>query len=149
MAKVYISDVIDAPIEHVWAIARDYNGHGDWHPIIAESSIEDGRPSDQVGCVRVFSIVGGGRLREQLLAFSDREHSFTYSILEAPLPVENYVATFRLTEVTEGDRTFVEWFAEFEVSAENEEAVRQQVGRNTFADGISAIARRVASRSGS
>lgn len=140
MARVYISDIIDAPIEKVWATARDFNGHGEWHPLIADSHIEDGRPSDQVGCVRNFHLTNGAHLRERLLAFSDQDHSFTYNILEAPLPIENYVATFRLTRVTEGDRTFAEWFATFEVSPENAPTVIHQVGRDTFAAGILALA---------
>jgi len=143
MARVYVSDVIDAPVDKVWALARDYNGHGDWHPIIARSEIEEGRPSDQVGCVRAFTTADGGFLRERLLSFSDREHSFTYSILESPMPIENYVASFRCTPVTEGDRTFVEWWAEFDVDPKDEADIRQRVGRNTFAAGIRAIAERV------
>lgn len=143
MAKVYVSDVIDAPIDRVWAFARDYNGHGDWHPIIAESHIEDGRPADQVGCVRAFTTADGGFLRERLVSFSDREHSFTYTILESPMPITDYVATFRCTPITEGDRTFVEWWAEFGVSPEDEADIRERVGRNTFARGIRAIAARV------
>jgi hypothetical protein len=144
MARVYVSDVIDAPIERVWAFARDYNGHGDWHPIIAESRIEDDRPADQVGCVRAFTTTDGGFLRERLLSFSDLEHSFTYNILESPMPIRNYVATFRCTPVTEGERTFVEWWADFDVSAEDEAEIREKVGRNTFAQGIRVIAEKVA-----
>ncbi len=144
MARVYVSDVIDAPIEKVWAFARDYNGHGDWHPIIAESRIEDGRPADQVGCVRAFTTTDGGFLRERLLSFSDLEHSFTYNILESPMPIRNYVATFRCSRVTEGNRTFVEWWADFDVSAEDEAEIREKVGRATFAQGIRVIAAKLA-----
>ncbi|QDY71042.1 SRPBCC family protein [Qingshengfaniella alkalisoli] len=143
MAKVYISDVIDAPLDKVWNFARDFNGHGDWHPIIEKSEIEGGKPSDQVGCVRAFSTSDGGFLRERLIAFSDKDHFFTYEILESPMPIENYVASFRCTQITEGDRTFVEWWAEFDVAPEDEAEIRQRVGRNTFAAGIRAIAERL------
>ena len=27
MAKVYVSGVIDLPVDRVWALARDFNGH--------------------------------------------------------------------------------------------------------------------------
>lgn len=144
MARVYVSDVIDAPAEKVWAFARDFNGHGEWHPIIAESAIEDGLPSDRVGCVRAFTTTNGGFLRERLLSLSDTDRCFTYNILVSPMPIENYVAGFRCTPITEGDRTFVEWWADFDVSPEDEPAIREQVGRHTFADGIRAIADRVA-----
>ena len=52
MAKVYVSGVIDAPVDDVWAYARDFNGHGEWHPIIAESHIEEGcRATRSAACV--------------------------------------------------------------------------------------------------
>ncbi len=144
MTRVYVSDVIDAPVEKVWEFARDFNGHGDWHPIIAESAVEDAKPSDQVGCVRAFTTTDGGFLRERLLSFSDLDRHFTYSILESPMPIANYVATFRCTPITEGNRTFVEWWADFDVAEADEADIRNRVGRNTFAQGIRAIAARVA-----
>ncbi|TWA55936.1 polyketide cyclase/dehydrase/lipid transport protein [Azospirillum baldaniorum] len=140
MARVYVSAVIDAPVGQVWNKARDFNGHHAWHPIIADSHIEDGLRSDTVGCVRNFGLTPGGRLREQLVSFSDREHSYTYTILESPLPLTDYVATFRLTEVTEGNRTFGEWWADFDCRPEDLPTLREQVGRNTFAAGFRALA---------
>jgi hypothetical protein len=139
MARVYVSGIIDAPVDEVWGYARDFNGHGEWHPLIAESVIEDGRPSDQVGCIRNFNLTNGGNLREQLLSFSDLDRSFTYNILVSPMPIQNYVATFHCLPVTEGNRTFVEWYANFDVSEEHEARIRQQVGRDTFAAGIKAL----------
>ena len=35
---VYISDVIDAPIEKVWGIMRDFNGMPSYHPGISKAS---------------------------------------------------------------------------------------------------------------
>ena len=146
MTKVYVSGVIDQPVDKVWAYARDFNGHGEWHPLIAQSQIEEGRPSDQVGCVRSFTVSNGGHLRERLLSFSDLDRSFTYNIIVSPMPIENYVATFHCKPITEGNRTFVEWFAEFDVGKENEAAICEQVGRNTFAAGIEALGKAVAAR---
>lgn len=140
MANVYVSGIIDLPVDRVWAYVRDFNGHHKWHPLIAESHIEDGLPSDQVGCVRNFSLADGGRLRERLLSFSDLERSFTYNIIESPLPVRNYIATFSCRPVTEGDRTFVEWQAAFDVAEADEVRMKEQVGRKTFAVGIAALA---------
>jgi len=146
MAKVYVSGVIDAPVDAVWAYARDFNGHGESHPLIAESHVEEGRPSDQVGCVRNFTLTNGGHLRERLLAFSDLDRRFTYNILESPMPIQNYVATFGVKPITEGERTFAEWMAEFDVAPEDEARIRQQVGRDTFAAGILALEKAVRAR---
>ena len=139
MVKVYVSSVIAAPIERVWPVARDFNGHAAWHPFIAESTIEDGLSSDTVGCVRNFTLADGAHLRERLLSLSDLDHSFTYSILSSPMPIRDYTATLRLTPVTEGERTFIEWFASFEVAPADEARIVEQVGRVTFAQGILAL----------
>ena len=45
-------------------------------------------------------------VRHILLRLSDRDRSFTYCILEAPIPLIDYVATVRLKPVTDGNATF-------------------------------------------
>ncbi len=66
-------------------------------------------PSDKIGCVRRFKLQDGAELREQLLALSDLEQSFSYCLLDTPIPMFNYVAHVRLLPVTDGDRTFWHW----------------------------------------
>jgi hypothetical protein len=123
MTRIYVSSVIPAPVGKVWQRIRDFNALPGWHPMVAASKIEGGRPSDSVGCVRNFSLKDGAGLREQLLALSDPGHTFTYNILESPMPVRNYVATVKLSEITDGNRTFAEWSAEFDVPPDKEKEV--------------------------
>src|SRR5882724_5680146 len=80
MIRVTRSAIIDAPIERVWAILRDFNSHTAWHPVVAQSAIENDEPPDQVGCVRNFTLNDGNHIREQLLALSDSEYASTYCI---------------------------------------------------------------------
>ena len=143
MAHIYVSMVIDAPIEDVWAIARDFTGH--WHSsVIVNSSIEGGLPSDRVGCVRAFELNDGGKLRELLVGMSDERHEFSYRILESPLPVEDYVATVRFKPVTVtpaggSGATFGEWVVDFRVPPEEERATVETV-RGVFEDGFADLA---------
>ena len=44
MVRIARSCVIDAPIEAVWRLLRDFNSHADWHPAIGASHIEAGDP---------------------------------------------------------------------------------------------------------
>lgn len=143
MAKVYVSGIINLPVETVWAYARDFNGHHEWHPIIAESHIEEGKLADQIGAIRNFKLADGGHLRESLLSLSDLDRSFTYDILVSPLPLKNYIATFTCKPVTEGNKTFVEWTATFDTLPEHEADLQERVGRNTFAAGIAALAKKL------
>jgi hypothetical protein len=139
MAKVYASSVIPAPVSEVWAVVRDFNALPKWTPFVAESRIEQNAPSDKIGCVRNFRLKNGGRIRERLLALSDYEMSCTYTILESPMGVENYIALLRLIPVTEGDQTFAEWSAEFDAAPDREDALVEDIGRNVFAAGLSAL----------
>jgi NADPH:quinone reductase len=93
MQSVTRSTVIEAPIERVWAVLRDFNSHVQWHPAIAHSEIEGRDSPTQVGCVRAFGLHDGNRLREQLLSLNDHDHAFSYCILQASLPLRRYVAT--------------------------------------------------------
>jgi hypothetical protein len=139
MAKVYSSVVIPAPASAVWTIVRDFNALPKWTPFVAESRIEQNKPSDQIGCIRNFRLKDGGRIRERLLALSDYEMSFEYSILESPMGVENYIATFRLIPITDVDHTFAEWTAEFDALSEKEDGLVHSIGANVFAAGLGAL----------
>ena len=115
MAKSYASTVIDAPADEVWARIRDFNGLADWHGgMVATSEIEDGKAGDQVGGVRSFTLTNGEHLREKLLAHSDVERSYTYDFQKYPFDVDDYVATIRVAPVTDGNRSFVEWWTTFD-----------------------------------
>ncbi len=107
------SAVIDAPIDRVWAVLRDFNSHHRWHPAVARSQMENDLDGDVVGGVRRFNLTDGAELREQLLHHSDRDSTITYSILDSSLPLLDYVATVRLKPVTDGNQTFWDWRSQF------------------------------------
>jgi len=140
MIKVYRSAIIHASADKAWGLVRNFNDLPKWHPAIASSEIEQNLPPDSVGCVRRFQLVDdGGMIREQLLALADDTRSFTYSILESPMPVDNYVATMRFTPITAGDETFAEWTAEFDVTSGPPEDTELHIGDNVFAGGFAAL----------
>lgn len=141
MPRVFVSSVIDAPAAKVWERVRDFNALPRWHPRIRESRIENGEPPDKVGCVRDFNLQNGDRIRERLLGLSDYDMFCTYSILESPMPLTDYVATIRLTPITDGNRTFAEWTAEFECEAEMAEGLVSGIGGNVFQAGFDALKR--------
>lgn len=141
MARVYVSSVIGAPCDKVWDRIRDFNALPRWHPRIRDSRIEDAKPSDQVGCIRNFNLQSGDTIREQLLGLSDYDRFCTYAILETPMPLTNYIATLRLTPVTDGDRTFAEWSAEFDCAPGDEDGLVAGVGGNVFQAGMDALKR--------
>jgi hypothetical protein len=139
MIKVYVSSVIEAPADAVWAQIRDFNGLPKWTPFVVDSRIEGGMAPDTVGCVRNFRLRDGGVIREQLLTLSDYDFQCTYSILESPMGVDNYVCTLKLTPVTDGGRTFAEWSAEFDCAPEREGELAQHIGQSVFQAGFDSL----------
>lgn len=139
MVNIHRSTVLKTPIEQVWAILRDFNGHEHWHPAVASSLIEDGWSEDQIGAVRNFRLMDGARIREQLLALSDLETSFTYCILEAPVFLRNYVATVRLRRVTNNDTCLWEWRASFDPPASEKDQLKGFVAEHIIAAGFRAV----------
>jgi hypothetical protein len=132
MIKVYTSTVINGAADAVWAVVRDFNGLPKWTPFVADSRIEAGLPADKVGCIRNFRLKDSGVIREQLLTLSDYDYQCTYAILESPMGVENYVATLKLTPVTDGNTTFAEWWAEFDPPMGKEKELAEGIGQGVF-----------------
>ena len=139
MPRVVKSTIVDAPVEAVWDVIRDFNGHDQWHPAIATSQIERSNPSDKVGCVRNFRLEDGANLREQLLTLSDLEQTFSYCLLDTPVPLFNYVAHVRLTPITDGDRTFWEWESRFDTPKGQAEELTELVGTGIYVAGFNAV----------
>ncbi|MGF1553359.1 MAG: SRPBCC family protein [Paracoccaceae bacterium] len=139
MPRVVRSTIMDAPVEAVWDVVRDFNGHDRWHPAVATSAIERGEASDRVGCVRRFRLGDGSELRERLLTLSDLEQTYSYCLLETPVPLFNYVAHVRLTPVTDGDRTFWEWESRFDTPKGRSGDLARLVGEDIYAAGFAAI----------
>jgi Polyketide cyclase / dehydrase and lipid transport len=139
--KVVRSTILDAPVDRTWALIRDFNGHDQWHPLVERSLIERSQPSDKVGCVRRFVLADGSELREQLLSLSDLEQSYSYCLLDTPVPLFNYIAHVRLMPVTDGDRTFWSWEGRFTTRPGEEERMTKLVGNGVYQAGFEAIRR--------
>lgn len=139
--KVFASIVIDAPAAKVWMVLRDFVGLTAWNDVVTGAHILNEKASDQVGAVRHLDIVDGSVYIETLVALSDEETYLRYDIVDGPIPVENYVATMRVRPVTEGNRTFVAWSAEFGTADQDTEAMRAFVGEQICAGGLRAMKR--------
>ena len=122
-----------------WVKTRDFNALPSWHPEVEESHIENKEPSDKVGCIRNFRLKDGSKIREKLLALTDIENLCTYSILESPMEVENYVATMRFLPITDGNQTYAEWTAEFNCPPREEEGLIELISGAVFQGGFDAL----------
>lgn len=147
MARAYASTIVEAPVEAVWAMVRDFNGLPHWNPAITGSSIEDGLAADVVGCIRSFSLAADGtRVRERLLSLDDSRYRFTYNFETPAFPVENYHTTMELIPATSAEHTFVHWFAEFDEAPADAGKYEAIISRDVFAGGLASLAEKVRGR---
>jgi hypothetical protein len=100
------------------------------------SRIEGGERSDQVGCVRSFTLASGDTIREQLLSLSDSDYRSTYTIVEATVPLQRYVATVTLKPVTDGKRTFWHWESTFATPPGRERELADMVAHDVYEAGF-------------
>jgi uncharacterized protein YndB with AHSA1/START domain len=136
---VHITAIVNAPLDKVWPLFRDFNGLGGWHPGVAQSRLEEGGRHDAVGSVRHLTLKPSGFVREQLLMLDDPNTALRYSIIETDLPMRDYVAGISLHPVTEGGGTLVQWWADFRVEGARLSDVAEAVGQKVFAAGLAAL----------
>ena len=115
MAKVNMKTDLNVAADEVWKLIGGFNTLPDWHPAVEKSELQE------EGSMRRLSLAGGGTIVEKLERFDDSERVYTYSIIDSPLPVSNYVSTISVKDDGEGNTT-VTWSSEFEAkgAAENE-----------------------------
>jgi len=140
VARSYASTVIDAPADEVWARIRDFNGLATWHGgLVAASEIEDGKAGDQTGGVRSFTLTDGTHLRERLLSHSDVERKYSYNFEKTPFDVDNYHATLRVTSVTDGNKSFVEWSTTFDCDRDRQDHWTEFFATQVFQGGFDVL----------
>jgi hypothetical protein len=141
MPRVFVSSVVDASAEKVWAIIRRFDVAATWLPFVKSSPIEDDGDPTRVGCARVITQTDGAVFREVLLALSDAERSYSYTFVGSPVPVRNHRTTLRVLPITEGDRSYVEWSSRSEIAPEHESQLVELMNRN-FLAGLRNLAER-------
>jgi hypothetical protein len=121
MTKVNLTTELPVSAETVWATIGNFNALAKWHP-----AVEKSEESKQGGAtVRKLSLRGGGTIVEQLERRDDRERSYSYSIVEGPLPVSGYKSELKVRQGKDASSCVVEWSSEFEpTGAPENEAVK-------------------------
>ena len=85
----------------------------------------------------------GEELKEQLVTLSDSETMFRYSIIDAPIPLFNYVAELRLIPVTVQNHCFIQWKAKFQTPSERTDELMELVKNQVQRAGIQALEKEI------
>lgn len=113
----YNSCVVNAPIDRVWSVLRDFYSLP-WAPEVVQNVARTGSAAgDQIGARRVLN----GVFHETLLALNDVDRELLYSIDDGPgavsrQNVSGYIGKVRLRPITDDGGTFVEWSSSWQDS---------------------------------
>ena len=139
MASTSVSKTVPASPERVWELIGGFGSLPDWLPFITESTLAEG------GRVRRLKSSDGGEITERLVAFSETEHSYSYTILRAPFPVAGYIATLRVHPVAGQDNLAeVQWSGRFTPTGAATEQEVVDLFTGIFRDGLDALSNTVA-----
>ena len=110
-------------VAHAWSLIGEFCGIKTWHPAIA-SCTESKRDGDTI---RTLTTRDGGTFVEKLVKWDAKNTSYTYAILESPLPVSNYVSTLKVEEDDEPGKVAITWSSTFDPKGVSEDAARKVV----------------------
>ena len=109
MARVAMTQKLSASADQVWSRIGGFSTLHEWHPAVEKSEV-DGAGA---GAKRNLFLAGGANLIERLDAEDADGRSYTYTILESPLPVANYQAVIKVVDNGDGSST-VDWSSNFD-----------------------------------
>jgi hypothetical protein len=127
---IEVQKKINAPAlpPKVWAIAGDFCAIKDWHPIVADC--KETKEGDAT--FRTLTLKDGGTIKEKLLESDDT--SYSYEIIESPLPVKNYKAKLWIEEDERNpERTTIHWDATFDANGASDEDATKKISDIFFA----------------
>ncbi|MBZ4206358.1 MULTISPECIES: SRPBCC family protein [Klebsiella] len=132
MANTTVSIEIPASVDQVWQLMGGFDSLPDWLPFIPKSVVSEG------GRVRTLTTSDGGTVIERLEAFDNRQRSYSYSIIQAPFPVVDYLSTIAVVATADSNITRVEWSGSFTpVNASDADA--EALFSGIYRDGLQAL----------
>lgn len=134
MSRAILEEVsINAPPEDVWRVAGDHATIGEWVPALAGSTL--------AGSERECTTGDGAKISERILFHSDTARSYSYEIVESPLPLRAYRSTIAVHG--HDGHSHVRWEAEFEALAGGQEAELQQLFTGIYREGLASLRARL------
>jgi hypothetical protein len=118
----------------VWVVAGEtFCTIKAWHPAVAEC--EETKEGDVT--FRTLTLKDGGKIKEKLTGTEDL--SYSYEIVESPLPVKNYSSKLWVEEDDEPDRSVIYWQSEFDPADGTSEDDAKKIITGILGDGVKGI----------
>ena len=121
-----------APIT-VWKTIGDFCGIQTWHPAV-EKCVLSKKGAD---IIRTLSLKGGGTIVEKQTKRDDKAMTYSYTILESPLPVANYNSSISVG--ASGGGSMLTWLGRFDAKGADDAKASEVIG-GIYDAGIKGIA---------
>jgi hypothetical protein len=114
----------------MWTKIGDFCGIAKWHPALEKCDLSaDGK-------TRTLTLKGGGTIVEDLVKWDAAGKSYTYAIVNSPLPVANYVST--ITVSANGTGSALTWSGKYEAKGAPD-AKAQEIVQGIYDSGLKAL----------
>lgn len=117
----------------IWEIVGTFCAIESWHPAVAEC--EETEEDDVV--YRTLTLKDGAKIKEKLTGTDGT--SYSYEIVEGPLPVKNYKSKFRIEADDEEDRIAIYWKSEFDAADGADEKDVKRTVTGILNDGVTGV----------
>lgn len=120
MEEVKASGTINASADEVWSLVSDFNGLDKFVEAVADCTTE----GTGIGAVRTLTLADGGEVIEKLESLDHDQRLLTYSIVESPMPIQNYTGTMQVDEL-EDRRSKFSWSSTFDAADGTEDEMKE------------------------
>ena len=127
---------LSAPPDKAWALIKDFDSWQNWHPAIASDEITKGKGNAR-GTVRVLTTKDGAKITEELVHYQPKILSYTYRILDSPLPLTDYVSTIQVKATKSG--SVVTWTSHFKAKEGTPDADVAKTVRGIYTAGLNGL----------
>jgi mxaD protein len=125
---------LPVPPEKAWDLIKDFDGWQNWHPAAASTEITSDKKGNKAGVVRVLTLKDGGKLTEKLTHYQPKAFSYTYVIMDSPLPVTGYESTLQVKATKSG--SVVTWSSHFKAKEGTADADALKTIRGIYRAGL-------------
>lgn len=139
MTEVKVSGTINADADEVWSLVSNFSELDKFVEAVADCTTE----GTGIGAVRTLTLADGGKVKEKLESLDADQRLLTYSIVESPMPIENYNGTMQVKNIENGKSEFI-WSSTFE-AAEGAEDDMKEAMAGLYESGVEGLQQKVSS----
>ena len=126
---------INVPAAKAWEKLAKFGDLGAWHPAVAKTEIVAGAEAEK-GAKRTLTLQDGGKVNEELTAYSVKNKTMSYIITGGVLPVTSYASTLHVYS-NGADKSVVVWEGSFLPKAPADEKAASDTIGSVYDGGLS------------